>query len=106
LTPIDIYNDKTTAYDQTVSLNGKAVSTLSTKDGKAQGWGTAIECQQAACGTIGAHQYLDTTILMDVADPNYSKTLGKTGASGDLVTKDGGKTWTVATISIQGHTYT
>ncbi|TKX23548.1 hypothetical protein C1H76_4060 [Elsinoe australis] len=100
------YNDATAKYDQTVSLNGKVVSKLSTDSGKAQGWGTAVECQSAACGTAPAHRYLDTTIIMDKADPNYIKTKGTTGATGDMVTKDGGKTWTVAVITINAHTYT
>lgn len=39
---------------------------------------------------------------MDVADPNYSQTKGTTGASGELVTADGGKTWTVETIAVEG----
>lgn len=42
---------------------------------------------------------------MDVADPNYANTKGTTGASGDLVTKDGGKTWTVDSIKIEGSVF-
>jgi len=38
---------------------------------------------------------------MDVADPDYADTKGVTGASGDLVTADGGKTWTVDSIKIE-----
>jgi hypothetical protein len=38
---------------------------------------------------------------MDVADPDYAETKGTTGASGDLVTADGGKTWTVESIKIE-----
>ena len=64
-----------------------------------------MECQQAKCGTVPEHHYLNTTLIMDVADPNYSRTLGLTGASGNLVTKDGGKTWTVADIKINKYTY-
>lgn len=100
------YNDGTAKYDQTVALNGVVVSSLSTSSGKAQGWGTAVECQGAACGTVPAHQYVGTTLVMNVADPNYYKTKGVTGATGNMVTKDGGKTWTIDTISIQSHTYT
>jgi hypothetical protein len=103
---IDKYNDGTAKYDQTVSLDGTVVSTISTDSGKAQGWGTAVECQQAACGLVPAHKYVDTTLIMDVADPNYDQTKGVTGATGDLVTADGGKTWTIGTISIDSHTYT
>ena len=100
------YNDGTSQYDQTVSVNGNVVSTLSTSSGHAQGWGTAVECQQAACGSVPAHKYINTKIIMNVADPSYINTLGKTGASGNLVTSDGGKTWTVDTIQINAYRYT
>ncbi|RMY56099.1 hypothetical protein D0865_03822 [Hortaea werneckii] len=117
------YNDDTSKYDQTVSLNGEVVSRLSTSSGKAQGWGTAVECQQSACGTVPSHQYVDTkaspTVLsmcnssgtnpaqfiMNVADPSYIDTLGTTGASGDMVTDDNGKTWTIDTINIESYTF-
>ncbi|KAI6873110.1 hypothetical protein KC343_g1406 [Hortaea werneckii] len=117
------YNDQTSQYDQTVSLNGEVVSRLSTSSGRAQGWGTAIECQQSACGTVPSHQYVDTKaspispvmcnfsaaddaqLIMDVADPSYIQTLGTTGATGDMVTDDNGKTWTIDTINIDSYTY-
>ncbi|GAB7330151.1 hypothetical protein MBLNU13_g01827t1 [Cladosporium sp. NU13] len=99
------YNDSTKKYDQTVSLDGKVVSRLSSDSGVAQGWGTAAECQAAACGTYATHEYINTKIIMDVADPNYANTKGTTGASGDLVTKDGGKTWTVDSIKIEGSVF-
>lgn len=116
----DKYDDSTKQYDQTVSLDGKVVSRISTgklicesqpspnkadtslpDSGVAQGWGTATECQAAACGSYAAHEYIDTKIVMDVADPDYAETKGTTGASGDLVTADGGKTWTVESIKIE-----
>jgi hypothetical protein len=101
-----VYNSANSSYDQTVSLNGTVVSFLSTASGHAQGWGTAIECQEEACGTVPAHEYVDTTIKMSVADASYSSTVGTTGASGDVVTSDDGLTWTVSTMKIDSFTYT
>ena len=49
------YDDSTKNYTQTVSVNGKQVSTLSTSDGHAQGFGSAIECARENCGTMPAH---------------------------------------------------
>lgn len=43
---------------------------------------------------------------MNTADPNYSKTVALNGATGSLVTADGGKSWTAADITIQQYTYT
>ncbi|GAT22943.1 similar to An03g01670 [Aspergillus luchuensis] len=101
------YNDSTGKYDQTVSINGEVVSTLSTSSGQAQGWGTAVECQDDACqSTAGAHKYLDTTIILNAEDNSFGDTLSINEASSSgLSTSDNGKTWTVSTININSHTY-
>ena len=70
------------------------------------GWGTAMECQQAKCGTVPTHHYIDTKLTMSAPNPNYHNTLAFNGASGSLVTSDGGKTWTVSDITINQYTYT
>jgi hypothetical protein len=51
----DKYDDTTGNYTQTVLVNGNTVSTLSTSDGHAQGWGSAVECAETNCGTVPAH---------------------------------------------------
>ncbi|OQD63108.1 hypothetical protein PENPOL_c010G05399 [Penicillium polonicum] len=101
------YNDDTSKFDQTVSINGEVVSTLSTSSGQAQGWGTAVECQDDACkSTAAAHEYLDTTIILDAADSSFIDTLAiEEATSSGLKTNDNGKTWTVSSIKIQSHTY-
>ncbi|GKZ17435.1 hypothetical protein AbraIFM66951_004737 [Aspergillus brasiliensis] len=101
------YNDSTGKYDQTVSINGEVVSTLSTSSGQAQGWGTAVECQDDACqSTAAAHKYLDTTIILNAEDSSFGDTLAINEASSSgLSTSDNGKTWTVETINIDAHTY-
>ncbi|KAE8132385.1 hypothetical protein BDV38DRAFT_297042 [Aspergillus pseudotamarii] len=101
------YNDSTGKYDQTVTINGKVVSSLSTNSGQAQGWGTAVEAQDnASKSTVAAHQYLDTTIILDAADLTFRDTLGLTDAdSTGLATSDNGKTWKVATINIHEHSF-
>lgn len=43
---------------------------------------------------------------MSAPNPNYKNTLALNGASGNLVTADGGTTWTVADITINQYTYT
>jgi hypothetical protein len=86
-------------------MTSKTQLTPTADSGFAQGWGTAAECQAAACGTYAAHEYINTKIIMNVADPNYAKTKGTRGASGDMVTKDGGKTWTIASIKIKGSVF-
>ena len=51
----DKFDDNSGNYTQTVSVNDKTVSTLSTSDDKAQGWGSSVECAEDNCGTVGAH---------------------------------------------------
>ncbi|CAI7610206.1 unnamed protein product [Penicillium discolor] len=101
------YNDDTSKFDQTVFINGEVVSTLSTSSGKAQGWGTAVECQDDACKTTAAaHEYLDTSIILDAADSSFGDTLAiEEATSSGLKTNDNGKTWTVSSIKVQSHTY-
>ncbi|ETS81531.1 hypothetical protein PFICI_06533 [Pestalotiopsis fici W106-1] len=101
------YNDSTEKYDQTVSINGVVVSSISTSSGEAAGFGTAVECQDDACqGSADAHQYLDTTIVLDAADTSFINTLSLNEATTSAVsTTDGGKTWVVETIDIQAYTF-
>lgn len=50
--------------------------------------------------------WVNTTIILDVADPNYSRTLGKgSGVTGSMSTPDGGKTWNIGTIGIPQFTF-
>lgn len=65
-----------------------------------------MECQAAACATVPQHHYINTTLTMNVADPNYGQTLALNNASGNFVTANGGLTWTVADIAVQQFTFT
>jgi hypothetical protein len=51
-----------------VYLNSVVVSTLSTSDGKAEGWGSAVECASNNCGTVPAHgeflEFLEFLLLL------------------------------------------
>ncbi|GKZ98406.1 hypothetical protein AnigIFM59636_003003 [Aspergillus niger] len=100
------FDGSTGSYTQTVLINDKTASTLSTSDGKALGWGSAIECAEDNCDTVGDHSWTNATIILDVADPNYINALAKgCGVSGDMSTSDSGKTWTVTTINIPVYSF-
>ncbi|KAH0380373.1 hypothetical protein KCU92_g7616, partial [Aureobasidium melanogenum] len=105
-----MYNDDTGNYDQYVLINGKLVSNFSTSSGYALGWGTAEECNQAApaypCGLTLTHSWINTVLVLDSPQANYSDTFGNYGASGTLTSADGGKTWTSKNITIQALNYT
>lgn len=107
LTPsTDEYSDTTGNYTQTVYLNGAVISTLSTSDGKAEGWGSAIECADESCGTVPAHKWINASIILDGADKAYSDTLALgTDVEASMSSEDG-ITWTIGTISIPGWNFT
>ncbi|CZR66877.1 uncharacterized protein PAC_16778 [Phialocephala subalpina] len=100
------YVASTGNYTQTVYLNGVVVSTLSTSDGEAEGWGSAVECASDNCGTVPAHKWTNVEIVLSAADPGYIDTMYlEVGAEASMSTSDGGKTWNVGTISIPQYTF-
>ncbi|CAI7634607.1 hypothetical protein N7533_004704 [Penicillium manginii] len=100
------FDDASGNYTQIAQINNKTVSTISTSSGHAQGWGSSVECAEENCGTVGAHSWINTKIILDVADPDYINTMGKgEGVTGDMKTTDGGKTWTVSRIDIPEYTF-
>ena len=102
----DAYSSSTGNYTQTVYLNNAVVSTLSTSDGFAEGWGSAVECAATDCGTVPAHQWINVQIVLSAADPGYINTLGlSSGVKASMTTSDGGKTWNVPSISIPQFTF-
>ncbi|KAL1864019.1 hypothetical protein Daus18300_007984 [Diaporthe australafricana] len=99
------YDDNSGNYTQTVLVNGDVVSTLSTSDGKAEGWGSAVECAAEDCGTVAAHTWINCSIILDSADTAYSDTLALgTDVEGSMSSEDG-ITWTIGTISIPGWSF-
>ncbi|KAH8430686.1 uncharacterized protein LDX57_008348 [Aspergillus melleus] len=100
------FNDETSKYDQTVSINGEVVSTLSTSSGQAQGWGTAVEAQDnASKSKVAAHKYVDTTIILNAADSTFAGTLGLNNADSTGLNTEDNKTFKVDTININAHTF-
>jgi hypothetical protein len=87
-----------------VSVEGKVMSTLSTKSGKAIGFGTAEEAQSRFKGVVYEHSYVDTTVVLAAPDAHFASTLVKNGATGTLVTNDN-KTFKVSKITIAEHSF-
>ncbi|KDN37352.1 hypothetical protein RSAG8_10240, partial [Rhizoctonia solani AG-8 WAC10335] len=90
-------------WTQTVTIDGKVVSTLDSDSGPyMKGWGTGTECQNDCSGTVSAQKYTNTVIVLDAADPDFSKTLGcSQGATATGITSEqGGKIWKIASIDV------
>ncbi|KAI4724030.1 hypothetical protein E4T49_08232 [Aureobasidium sp. EXF-10728] len=103
-TKTDKYDQSSGNTTQTVSVEGKTVSTLTTKSGKAIGFGTAEEAQNEFKGVVYEHSYVNTTVILAAADPQFASTLVKNGATGSLVTKDN-KTFKVDKIVIAQYSF-
>ncbi|KAL5321139.1 hypothetical protein ACEPPN_011951 [Leptodophora sp. 'Broadleaf-Isolate-01'] len=88
------------------AVTGTLLSSFNKTSGPMLGWGTAIECNDfngVKCkGTVAEQSYVNSTIVLESADSTFVQTLG--AGSGvtysDMVTADGGKTWTIAKINI------
>jgi hypothetical protein len=87
------------------AVTGQLLSTFNKTSGPMVGWGTALECDDynivACTGTSTEQYYVNSTIILESADETFIDTLGmSTGVTGDMVTADGGNTWTIAKIVI------
>ncbi|EUC55909.1 hypothetical protein RSOL_143700 [Rhizoctonia solani AG-3 Rhs1AP] len=90
-------------WTQTVTIDGKAVSTINSDSGPyMKGWGTGTECNNGCTGTISAQKYTNTVITLDAADPTFGSTAGSAqGATATgLTSEQGGKVWKIATINV------
>lgn len=97
-----LYDSSSGNYTQEVIVDGAIVSTVSTSDGDAQGWGSSVECAAEDCGTVPAHTWTNVTIILSEADSTYQNTLALgTGVSATM-TSDDDTTFTVGTIEIPG----
>ncbi|KAF5702934.1 hypothetical protein FMUND_13246 [Fusarium mundagurra] len=79
----------------------------STLGHEAMGFGSSVECGASDCGTFGAHQWVDTKLILDTADPNYIQTFvkGEGVTGGEMTTSDGGKTWVISDLNIPSFTF-
>lgn len=93
------------------AVTGELLSTFNKTSGSMLGWGTAIELDDytagvEAVGTISPQYYINSTIILEAADPDFIDTLGagEGVVHTDMLTADGGITWTIANISIPAMT--
>lgn len=86
----------------TNAITGVALSNFTHDSGPMTGYGTGTECDNGCSGTIAAQQYLNTTIVLEDADPDFSSTLGVSGGTtySGLTSEEGGKIWKIAQIDI------
>ncbi|PYH42915.1 uncharacterized protein BP01DRAFT_359137 [Aspergillus saccharolyticus JOP 1030-1] len=96
-------DDNTWVQTVTNAVTGAALSNYSYPAGPYMtGYGTGTECDDDCTGTVAAQFYLNTTITLREADTTFGDTIA-TGAGATytgLSSSEGGKVWTIATISV------
>ncbi|KAH9845185.1 hypothetical protein Tdes44962_MAKER06759 [Teratosphaeria destructans] len=105
-----IYNDATGKYDQSVKVNGKLVSTISTSSGHAESCYSGLECATDApetCGLIPAHKWINTRIVVNQVDTEFYSSFGTRGGTtaSEIYTSDGGTTWHIDEAHIPAYTF-
>lgn len=86
----------------TDTATGEELSTLDSDSGDMTGWGTGTECNDQCVGTTSPQVYSNTKIVLESEDPEFSSTAvpGEGVTASDMVTDDGGKTWTIKEINL------
>lgn len=86
----------------TDTASGEELSTLDSNSGDMTGWGTGTECNDQCVGSTSPQVYSNTKIVLESEDPDFSSTVasGEGVTASDMVTEDGGKTWTIKEINL------
>jgi hypothetical protein len=88
------------------AVTGQLLSTFNKTSGPMLGWGTALECNnykgKACKGTTAQQGYVNSTIILETADPSFIQTLSASSGANHtaMETADKGKTWTIGKIYI------
>ncbi|KAF4218765.1 hypothetical protein CNMCM8980_005007 [Aspergillus fumigatiaffinis] len=87
----------------TNAQTGKVLSTFSHKSGPYMtGYGTGTECNGGCTGTVAEQKYLNTKITLASADTTFGNTIASAAGAtySGLSSSEGGKVWTIETITI------
>lgn len=89
------------------AVTGTLLSSFNRTSGPMTGWGTALECDDLddgtkCTGTSDVQIYANSTIYLEAADETFISTMGvgEGVTHTDMLTADGGKTWTIEKITL------
>ncbi|KAF7114188.1 hypothetical protein CNMCM5793_007766 [Aspergillus hiratsukae] len=86
-----------------LGATGKMISTFSHKSGPyMRGYGTGTECDGGCTGTVAEQKYLNTKITLASADTTFGNTIASAAGAtySGLSSSEGGKVWTIESITI------
>ncbi|KAF4159401.1 hypothetical protein CNMCM6936_004465 [Aspergillus lentulus] len=96
-------DQETWVQNVTNAQTGKVLSTFSHKSGPYMtGYGTGTECDGGCTGTVAEQKYLNTKITLASADTTFGNTIASAAGAtySGLSSSEGGKLWTIETITI------
>ncbi|RLL95616.1 hypothetical protein CFD26_105813 [Aspergillus turcosus] len=96
-------DQETWVQNVTNAQTGKMLSTFSHKSGPyMRGYGTGTECDGGCTGTVAEQKYLNTKITLASADPTFGNTIASAAGAtySGLSSSEGGKVWTIESITI------
>ncbi|GIK05470.1 hypothetical protein Aspvir_009582 [Aspergillus viridinutans] len=96
-------DQETWVQNVTNAQTGKVLSTYSHKSGPYMtGYGTGTECDGGCTGTVAEQKYLNTKITLASADTTFGNTIASAAGAtySGLSSSEGGKVWTIASITI------
>ncbi|KAF4259575.1 hypothetical protein KXX16_009169 [Aspergillus fumigatus] len=96
-------DQETWVQNVTNAQTGKVLSTFSHKSGPYMtGYGTGTECDGGCTGTVAEQKYLNTKITLASADTTFGNTIASAAGAtySGLSSSEGGKVWTIESITI------
>ncbi|KAF2237077.1 hypothetical protein EV356DRAFT_497375 [Viridothelium virens] len=97
------YNYNAGSYTQISVSNGAVLSYETAGFGVGYIFSPTVQCDGNAIGTVPAHTYVNTTIILALHDPNFNTTATinfNNANMTDMTTNDGGKTWFISEINM------
>ncbi|KAF2424218.1 hypothetical protein EJ08DRAFT_618026 [Tothia fuscella] len=98
------YNANTGKILQSLMTPRRLLATYEAAAGRPKAWLTAVECQEnCVSATIGEHYYRNTTIKLAATDPSFGRSIlsSLAGNNSPVVSYDGGKTWSISSLTVQ-----
>ncbi|KAL9087017.1 MAG: hypothetical protein Q9165_006845 [Trypethelium subeluteriae] len=97
------YNYNAGSYTQISNTNGAVLSYETAGFGAGYIFAPTVQCDGSAIGTVPAHTYVNTTIILALQNPDFNTTATITFNNAnmtDMTTNDGGKTWFISEINM------
>ncbi|KAF2427376.1 hypothetical protein EJ08DRAFT_567440, partial [Tothia fuscella] len=98
------YDGSSGQVTQIVGIDGKVRLSQSTSSGKGRWMNMITDCDKCWGSSIDAYSYVDTTVVLENADGGFGRGVVMDGVQhSDVRTVDGGRTWKVDWMHVDGY---